>query len=255
MFEISLNDNDEDNDDEDNNENISPLKQNNIYSIKSKEQNEKIRDLTNKLHNTEKKLQNLLSRSRRIINPNINLVDIIKNEKFINRTVKYKCMWDHHTFDTIPFFLPFKYINGVYHVYGSFSSPECAMAYNNNIMTDGDQNKKERNSLINLMVEEMTGKYDSIKPAPSPEIINCYPYGHLTIEEYRNNLSMGIKEFIQYLPPMIPILPKIEEDYINKGPKGSYKLTSKYKLQRSKPLPQEQNSIIAVMGIKFKDKK
>jgi hypothetical protein len=230
----------------------------NTKQVKLKEKDEQIKILNDKINELETKIYVLLNKSRRVINPSINMVDIITNKHIYNdenNVVNFRCMWDHHTFNTMPFFLPFKYIDGTYYVYGCFSSPECAMSYNNLILTDGDQNKKERNSLINRMVYEMTGKNEPVKPAPSPEIIDDYAYGYVSIDEYRNNLTLGFKEYIIYLPPMMPILPKIEEDHIDKLGLPIQSRESKFKLQRTKPLPQDKHNIITTMGISFTNNK
>lgn len=232
--------------------------------------NKKYNDLMEKLKNKDEeinimksKLEKLIGSGRKIIIPkNVNILDYYTNENS-NTNKKYKCMWDHNFIDDIPFYLPIRFTNGTYYVYGYFSSPEASMAYNNNMMNDSDQNKKERNALINQLYYDLTGKYENIKPAPSPEIINDYPYGHLSLEDYRNNLLIGKKTYIIYIPPMVPVFPKIEEKgYFENNNKKIFKNITenespvkKYRLQRSKPMPNEQNNLINTLGIKIKKKK
>jgi len=237
-------------------------KKDTIIIPKIKEKDEEIKSLKNKLNKAEEKLQNLLNKSRRVVNPQLNMIDIINNKDPQKRKVQHRCMWDHYNFDSMPFFLPFKYLNEKFHVYGCFCSPECTMAYNNHRMSDNNQNIKERNSLINQMAYQMTGSDEPIKPADNYEVLNDYPYGYLSIDEYRNNLKLGLKEYIIYIPPMVPVIPKIEEDYIDKFTGKSYSIFSsgnttgdKFKLQRTKPLPNEKNNIINTLGLRVKKRK
>ena len=61
---------------------------------------------------------------------------------------------------------------------------------------------------------------------------------------------------------MVPVMPKIEEDYVDKYTGKSYSIFSagnqvgsKFKLQRTKPLPSEKNNIINTMGLKVRKRK
>ena len=68
----------------------------------------------------------------------------------------------------------------------------------------------ERYSLLNLLYRKMNKKFVKIKPAPPREALKIVG-GYMSIEEYRNILITQNKEYTLLHPPMISIIPKIEE--------------------------------------------
>ena len=61
---------------------------------------------------------------------------------------KSACFWDSCDFDNPPVYIPKHFINGTYHVYGCFCSPECGVAYLMNENIDSST-KFERYHLFN----------------------------------------------------------------------------------------------------------
>jgi len=128
-----------------------------------------------------------------------------KNGKsIVNNPTRIVCWWCTYEFDSDPIFLPESYIDDKFYVLGCFCSFNCALSYNLNL---NDYKIWERISLLNKMYYMTFGKYDIIKPAPSREILEKFG-GSISIEEFRKSL---LKEYRLVFPPMIPIIPFIEE--------------------------------------------
>lgn len=180
-----------------------------------------------------------------------------KRENIIHETNILKfdlnCWWCCHKFSNNPLFLPTKFEKNVFWVKGYFCSFSCMITYNKNIK---DNKVNERNSLIYLMRKKMYNCQDlEISYALPRETLKIFG-GKLTIEEFREK-SKNCKSNVNiFYPPMIPIVPKIEEsteiDHIK------WKHTSKYfmneasktlKLQRNKPLT-KKNTLEKYMNIR-----
>ena len=67
---------------------------------------------------------------------------------------KSACFWDTCDFDNPPVYIPKHFINGTYHVYGCFCSPECGVAYLMNENIDSST-KFERYHLFNHIYSKM----------------------------------------------------------------------------------------------------
>ena len=95
-------------------------------------------------------------------------------------------------------------------VYGTFCSPECAVAYlfNENIDTS---TMWERYALINKLYKNIYNYETNIKAAPDPRyLLNKY-FGNLTISEYRCLNANKHKQHIILNKPMTVITPEICE--------------------------------------------
>ena len=74
--------------------------------------------------------------------------------------------------------------------------------------------------------------------------------GRFSINEFRKNNSNYNKEFKLLLPPMISIIPAIEEININN--KSNFNiLNTDLKLKRSKPLVNSDNTLENCMNLKY----
>ena len=166
-----------------------------------------------------------------------------------------QCLNCCHTFDHRPAALPFKYQNGIFHVFGCFCYPECAAAFN---FTDSIcvENANENFNLLNLMYKQI---YDDptyqVKIASSRLCLKIFG-GHLTIEEYRNSFNSSNKKYNIIMPPVISIIPTQEESNViyykkntyavvnnTKGYDGAYRKERDITLQRSKPIINKQNTL------------
>jgi hypothetical protein len=166
-----------------------------------------------------------------------------------------QCLNCCHTFDHRPAALPFKYQNGIFHVFGCFCYPECAAAFN---FTDAIcvENANENFNLLNLMYKQVYNDPTyQVKIASSRLCLKIFG-GHLTIEEYRNSFNSSNKKYNIIMPPVISIIPTQEESNViyykkntyavvnnTKGYDGAYRKERDITLQRSKPIINKQNTL------------
>jgi len=120
------------------------------------------------------------------------------------------CFWDTCEFDNPPIYIPKHFINGTYHVYGCFCSPECGVAY---LMKENldSSTKFERYHLFNNIYTKIYNYTKNIKPAPDPYHMLEKYYGNLTIQEYRS-LLRNERLFLIVDKPLTRILPELHED-------------------------------------------
>lgn len=123
---------------------------------------------------------------------------------------KSACFWDSCDFDNPPIYIPKHYINGTYHVYGCFCSPECGVAYLMNENIDSST-KFERYHLFNHIYSKIYDYKKNIKPSPNPHYMLEKFYGNLSIQEYRS-LLRNERLFIIVDKPLTRILPELHDD-------------------------------------------
>jgi hypothetical protein len=123
---------------------------------------------------------------------------------------KSACFWDSCDFDNPPIYIPKHYINGSYHVYGCFCSPECGVAYLMNENIDSST-KFERYHLFNHIYSKIYDYKKNIKPSPNPHYMLEKFYGNLSIQEYRS-LLRNERLFIIVDKPLTRILPELHDD-------------------------------------------
>ena len=117
----------------------------------------------------------------------------------------------HRNFDTAPLFLPEKYHNNNFYVFGNFCTWSCMLAYNNQI---DEYRKQIRNSLIKKLYKDIYGVECLIKPAGQRECLERYG-GPVKIEKYRDpKLNQTMTSKIN-IPPQIPLLSYYEETIID----------------------------------------
>ena len=151
------------------------------------------------------------------------------------------CWWCSHQFDDVPVSLPHKYNNGKFSVYGVFCSYNCACAYN--FADEDSQNDKiwERYSLLNLLYKKVHDcKVIKIKMAAPRQTLKKFG-GPLSIEEFRRYNKTNEKSYKLVLPPLVSIIPQIEETInldrsIPIDKMKIHKADIAMKLKRNKPL-------------------
>jgi hypothetical protein len=123
---------------------------------------------------------------------------------------KSACFWDSCEFDNPQIYIPKYYMNGTYHVYGCFCSPECAVAY---LMEENIDSsiKFERYQLINHIYCKVYNYSKNIKPAPNPYYMLEKYYGNLSIQEYRSLLK-NERLFLVVDKPLTRVMPELHED-------------------------------------------
>jgi hypothetical protein len=177
-------------------------------------------------------------------------IEYNKSKKWPSST-NIDCLWDCHSFDTEPYGIPIQKINGVFHMFGNFCSPECAVAYNFEL--NQDSNVWERYSFLNYLYNDN----EPIFIANSKLLLRRFG-GRYSIEEYRK-LNINKKKYNIVLPPVISVIPTIEEINYDLFGDGLFsidkdrikKATDDYKLKRTKPLPNYKNTLESCMNLKY----
>ena len=193
--------------------------------------------------------------STKVYEMDLKLINLKDGKQLVAKKTDIACWWCTYQFDNVPFFLPDKYIDGTYHVFGCFCDPSCAAAYN--FKKINDYKVSERYSLINKMYKEVSGNDDVITVADDREILEKFG-GPVSIEKYRKSASFRLKKYRLIIPPMTSVVPLIEERIVNGQIRRTYDNSMKnnfgYKLKRSKPLPNKHNTLIETMGLRIKKK-
>ena len=221
-------------------------------------------NLHNNSHNNSH--NNLHNNSESIYDDNKVIKKNIKNimYEFINandnmtwpESTNIYCWWCCSAFDNIPCSLPENYKDDKFYVYGCFCTFNCAASYNFN---KNDDRMYERYSLLNLMYKKMNNKkITKITLAPPRETLKIFG-GYLTIEEFREYNLKNEKTFNLIKPPLISIIPKIEENIsLNKNTKTQIvnenilnKTQSNLKLKRNKPVINPNNTLQTFMDLKI----
>ena len=222
---------------------------------------EKINSINNRYNETSK---TSFLPNNSIKKKNITPIMIYYNEynkrKEWPKVSNIKCFWCCHNFENIPCALPTSYNDNTFNVFGNFCSPECAAAYNFESGAD-DREIWERYTLLNHLysliydVPELT-----IKLAPPKLSLKIFG-GTLSIDEFRECNTDYLKNYKIILPPMVSIIPSLEEikkDTLRK--KDSYyipvdkerikKANNDLRLKRSKPMS-NRNTLENCMRLKY----
>lgn len=213
--QISILSNDDDSDD--NILGISDYNSSDEDNVSTISSSEKIKELERK----NRELDNIINNYKKLINDNdynkkytesfsklvnFKLVDNVNGKEIIIEKTNIHCWWCAHKFDNFPCFIPTKFENGVYHVYGIFCTPNCACAYN---LSKNDYKKYDKNSLLIKFYSEIIGNIVDIKPAPDKEVLVKFG-GTVNINEYRNSsINMDVTYRFN-VPPFKPIYPFID---------------------------------------------
>jgi len=153
----------------------------------------------------------------------------------INSDKRSACFWCTCEFNNHPIYIPKYNINGSYHVYGCFCSPECATGYLFKQSDIDSTSKFERYSLLNHIYCKIYDYNKNIKPAPDPHYTLDKYYGNLSIQEYRKLLK-NERLLLIVDKPMTSSLPELHidnDDFFinNKNTAGNFKLKTKYNKQ------------------------
>jgi hypothetical protein len=144
---------------------------------------------------------------------NLGLISINNNKLHVAEKSPYACWWCSYNFDTYPLFLPEKFHNNKYYVFGNFCSFSCIFAYNDSI---DDYRRTTRNSLIKKLYFDIFNSECNIKPAGPREILEKFG-GPTPIDKYRDAKLICTKTTKINIPPMIPLLSYYEETILDKN--------------------------------------
>jgi hypothetical protein len=169
------------------------------------------------------------------------------------------CFWCCHTFTNTPVGLPVKYINNRFHVHGCFCSLECCAAYNFYSL-EFKHDVWEGYHLINLLAKKI--QYDVVvKMAPPRQCLKLFG-GYMDISEFRHFCDSG-KLVNTHNHPMVAMSQQLEEVndseqyhhrknmFIPVDKQKLFMLESKVKLERTKPLYSNKNTLDHAMNLKI----
>lgn len=206
----------------------------------------------NELHQYVQKVKNDMNGDEKnVYLMDIDFVHIDGDKTTIKEKTDIHCWWCCHQFENQPCFIPDKYINGTYHVFGCFCSFNCALAWN---IDNNDYKTWERTSLLLDLFRKINGSSSVLKTADPRQCLKMFG-GHMNIEMFRKNFKYINHKNHVILPPMTSIVPLIEKTtQSNKLDLTHNKIAqlsdvNKLKLRRSKPLKKQQYSLEKTMGL------
>jgi hypothetical protein len=181
------------------------------------------------------------------------------NDKEWPEKTNIYCWWCCHPFTWMPCALPEYYKKEKFYVTGCFCTFNCASSYN---FSKNDDDIWERYSLLNLMYKKLYNeKFVKISLAPPREILQIFG-GYMSIDEFRDNSLRNEKTFMVIKPPLISIIPKIEENIANisKNIKNNSQIVNEnilsktqntLKLKRTKPITNPNSTLQSFMDLKI----
>jgi len=175
------------------------------------------------------------------------------------------CFWDCHSFTSPPCAIPSHVQNEVWHMYGTFCSPECATAYLFKERIDHHV-QWERYALLNSLYSEVAEvprkSPRGIRPAPPREVLRIFG-GSMDISEYRALVHEKRLRVDVLTPPMVSIIQTMDTkpiDFYDQNLKNVFiknDLQHKYnapgaqglRLRRSKPVKSKESTVEWAMQI------
>lgn len=240
--------------------NISLFNQNNLkdvsYEYKKNEAYEIKKDYREHDNDDDIKTNRVIKKNLK--NIMYEFIDANNNKEWPEKT-NVHCWWCCHQFSWMPCALPEYYKKDKFYVNGCFCSFNCTASYN---FSKNDDDIWERYSLLNLMYKKLYNeKFVKISLAPPREILQMFG-GYMSIDEFRENALKNEKTFMVITPPLISIIPKIEENVANlsKNLKSTNqqinenilnKTQSTLKLKRTKPITNPNNTLQSFMDLKI----
>ena len=233
-------------------------KQKKDYKTYSKKLESKILQLRKIINDLNYKLEDTISKKNSVFKMNFDYINLDGDEYVFKDKTNVSCWWCCHKFDTKPIGIPIKYYNDKYHIFGCFCSISCAYSYNTEM---NDYKMWDRLSLLKQMSSKIYKNNFKLKSAPPRQSLKKFG-GSLTIEEFRSKSMESEKTYRCIMPPMIPIVPMIEESNKNHCNYNKVKrnvplnidrvikANKNLKLKRSKPLPNSRNSLEKTMKLK-----
>ena len=233
-------------------DNTNIIENTHLNATKSLNNEKENHDVIEKFENITHKYNNVsLYEKNKVLPILLEYSETNKNKEWPT-SVSSSCFWCCEPFDCVPVGIPIKKLNNTFYMYGNFCSPECAAAYIFNekkYMNDC----WEKYSMLNLIY----GNNQPIKMAPSKICLKKFG-GRLTINEFRNICTRLNKSYKVLLPPMVSVLPMIEEININDDSNNIdmfllnkehiNKANEEYRLRRNKPLPDSKNTLESCMN-------
>ena len=144
---------------------------------------------------------------------NLGLITVNGNKLHVAEKSTFACWHCTYNFDTYPLFLPEKFQNNKYYVFGNFCGFACMFAYNDSL---DDYRRNIRNSLIKKLYTDIFHTDCNIKSAGPREVLEKFG-GPMPIDKYRDTKIICTKTVRINIPPMIPLLSYYEETTLDKN--------------------------------------
>lgn len=220
-----------------------------------KQENQKKDKIIKSLKDELKKNNNssiYTNNNKKITKMNTDFIKDVNGKKVIVSKTDICCWWCTEKFDTVTCFIPVKFHNDQFYVFGCFCSYSCAATYNINM---NDYKIWERHTLLKKIYNKIYDNNDDIILAPVKETLKKFG-GSLDINEFRKNNNSIDKTYNFIVPPLTSIIPIIEEtiNYKFKENTNNNKIKMKY-LETGKKKKEKKNSsydLIESMGLKSK---
>ena len=176
------------------------------------------------------------------------------------------CFWCTHEFENKPCFLPTKEESGVYHIYGNFCSPQCALSYLLEEHLDSHV-RWERMALLHRIYRPQGKPGCRLYPSPPRESLKKFG-GVYTYEQFRRVVSDNKVRVDIQIPPMVSILGTLDTkpiDFYDSSLQNTFtggfsmdrfKAWSEQggalRLKRSKPLKDKESTLDSCFQISVK---
>jgi hypothetical protein len=185
----------------------------------------------------------ILTTGNELSEGNCEFVDLVTGEIKELKSTDKPCRWCTCEFKTQPWFLPDIYYEEKYYVHKNiFCSPECAATYNRDFISD--YREDDRHSLLQGIYQQVYNTEEPLGYAPSDISVLTKYGGDMTPEKFRNTSRNKNRDSRVVMPPMIPIIPKIEhrlkQDNVKYNADDSKR---NLVLFRTKPLPNAGNTL------------
>ena len=176
------------------------------------------------------------------------------------------CFWCTHEFDNKPCFLPTKEESGVYHIYGNFCTPQCALSYLLEEHLDSHV-RWERMALLHRMYRPQGKPGCRLYPSPPRDSLKKFG-GVYTYDQFRRIVSDNKVRVDIQIPPMVSILGTLDTkpiDFYDSSLQNTFtggfsmdrfKAWSEQggalRLKRSKPLKDKESTLDSCFQISVK---
>jgi hypothetical protein len=184
-----------------------------------------------------------------------------KQSKELPSESNLSCFWCCESFSGRPCVIPMRVVEQVWHVYGNFCLPQCAMAYLLSEILD-THTRWERIALLNrLYGSQCNGR---IYPAPSRESLQRFG-GPISSEEFRAMCETQRVRVDVHMPPIVSILASMDTkpiDFYETPLRNTFASPHAIqiqrpsdepqglKLRRTKPLKDKESTLDACLNIK-----
>jgi len=184
-----------------------------------------------------------------------------KQSKELPSESNLSCFWCCESFSGRPCVIPMRVVEQVWHVYGNFCLPQCAMAYLLSEILD-THTRWERIALLNrLYGSQCNGR---IYPAPSRESLQRFG-GPISFEEFRAMCETQRVRVDIHMPPIVSILASMDTkpiDFYETPLRNTFASPHAIqiqrptdepqglKLRRTKPLKDKESTLDACLNIR-----